>query len=352
MEDPSHIVQPALYKVLIDQEIERHESDGFRYSLGTYPTEPLTARPGFTMLFEAADGSDPSDFTGEGFADDLEEWPDRYVYDILVSHERLRPLCRVLFSLLPGRFFPILDVLGHDAYREIDPYIAYDPVSAEKFYDAIRFYEPWFFEDGLMGFGALSLDPFLYVFIDEHKIVTLRIPPEMKDKVEKILAAFDLSAVEELHGPDSVAHEHRGVLSTPENRPEVMSSDEVIERLRDNWLLQLNIDPTRNLDSEGNDLGLTPWQCIVRCTPKEESQPESYAEVLLTSGSLQRTEELAAEAVRRGQEPAEAWEEVEIIRADRLLPDQLREWLGKDKPATDGKPGVHEVRWLTGTSAK
>lgn len=40
-------------------------------------------------------------------------------------------------------------------------------------------------------------------------------------------------------GADSAAHEHRGVLDTPKDRPELLNHDEILERLRDEWRLLL-----------------------------------------------------------------------------------------------------------------
>lgn len=336
---------------MTDPTLERKVIDGFQFPLGSYPTDPIKPVPAYTVQFEPADGSDPSSFTGANFGEELEEWPDRYVFDVLVSHERLRPLCRALWAFLPGRFFPILDVLGHDAYREIDPHIAYELVGCEKFFDAIRFFDPFLFEDGLVGFGAMSVDPFFYMFIDEHKILTLRVVPEMKEKIERLLTAFDLKPVEELASVDSVTHEHRGVIVTSRDHPEMLSPDEVLERFRDNWMLQLNVDPTTNLDAEGRELGLTAWQCVVRCTPEDETEPESYAEVLLTAANLHEAEELAVEAVSPKGEDEPDWDEVEVIRADRITREQLVEWLPAGSKPVPDKPGQHDLRWLTGGPA-
>lgn len=342
-----------LCRVVVDPALTRRETDGFAFPLGTYPTEPAPIKPGYTVQFEAADGSDPvSDpggFAGPNFVEELEEWPDRYVFDINISHSRVRALCRALFALLPARFYPILDVLGHDAFREIDPYIAYDLVGAEKFIDAIRAYEPFFFEDGLVGFGAMSVDPFFYVFLDEHKIVTVRVIPEMKDRIERLLAAFDLLPTEELACVDAAAHEHRGVIIAPDSTPEALTPDEVIERLRDAWGLLLNVDTGTNVDADGRELGITAWQCIARCSPEDEAAPDAYAEVLLSAGSLQQAEELAMEAVSDvTRQPPAKWAELDIIRSDRITPEQLADWLAA-RPAPDaGVVAVHDVRWLTG----
>jgi hypothetical protein len=345
----------ALARVVVDPAVNHHEIDGFRFPLGCYPTEEMVPVPGYTVTFEAADGSDPAaDFAGPTMGEELEEWPDRYVFDILITHDRLRPLCRALFALMPGRFFPILDILGNDAFREIDPYIAYELVGIERFYDALRTFDAYFFEDGLAGFGAMSLEPFFYIFVDEHKIVTVRTLPEQRDRVERLLAAFDLTPVEEIKGPDSAAHEHRGVLITPDERPDALTPDEVIERLRDAWDLQLNIDATTNLDADGTELGITAWQCIVRCAPEDENIPDFYAELLLTAPNLEQAEAVAEQAVAPrtpsggGPVIAADWDEVDVIRADRVTFEQLDEWVGKDKPYKRDEAGLVDLRWLTG----
>ena len=269
-----------------DPTLQRTTSGSFQFPLGAYPVEPLTPRQGYSVHFEPADGDDES---GE-----WEEWPDRYVFDVVISAERVEPLCRMLFSLLQGRVYPILDVLGHDAYREIDPYISYDLVGLDRFTDAVRRFRDFLYEDGMCGFGAMSEEPFFYIFIDEHKIITLRCEPSLKDKVEKILAAFDLEQVEEPAGADAAAHEHRGVLSVPNDKPELLSQEEIVERLKDEWSLLLNVDPDTNLGDDGRDLGVTPWRIVVRC--EYESKPPRYAEVLLDAPTLRIAEEMAFDA--------------------------------------------------------
>ncbi|NJN48009.1 MAG: hypothetical protein HC808_17750, partial [Candidatus Competibacteraceae bacterium] len=59
------------------------------------------------------------------------------------------------------------------------------------------------FTDRWGDYGAMSVDPFIYVFIDEHKIITVRAELAFKDRIEKLLAAFDLAVVEEIKGADS-----------------------------------------------------------------------------------------------------------------------------------------------------
>lgn len=407
----------------VDKSIERVEIDGFAFPLGAYPVEKMSPRPGYTVDFEQADGGESErpgradddefapdddfaaeDETGEfgstaerpGRRDsgarggergsaredaedeaggDWEEWPDRYVFDILVSATRVEALCRALFALLPGRVYPILDFLGMDEYREVDPYVSYDLIGLDRFLDATRRYRAFFFEDGLVGFGAMSEEPFIYVFVDEHKIVTVRVETALKERVEAVLQAFDLEEVDEIRGADAATHEHRGVLDAPPDRTDLRTAEEIVEELRDEWRLVLNIDTSINLDEDGNEVGITGWRCVVRhepppppdAPPEAEAPPFRYAEMLLTADCqnmaedmaltamdvLVATEEKRAAAGAGGKKPAPGDEDVvpaTIVLAERLRPENFERVcieVAKRKPS----PGVCEVlfaAWLAG----
>ncbi len=182
--------------------------------------------------------------------------------------------------------YPILDILGNDAYREVDAYIAYDPVGVERFFDVLHDHGDWLYEDGLVGFGAMSDAPFIYVYVDEHKIVTVRVESELKEQVEKTLAAFDLRPNADATGVDGASHEHRGVLMCPPDQPDMMTAEEIVEDLQDAWRLELNVDRTTNVDDEGKELGVTGWRCLVRLPPRSRksrrrSTPRSSPRPLL-----------------------------------------------------------------------
>lgn len=385
-----------MHRCLLNPALERVRVNGFAFPLGVYPVEPIAPKSGYTADFEPADGDE-----------EWEEWPDRYVYEVLVSAERLKPLCSALLSLLPGRVYPILDVLGNDAFREIDPYIAYELVGVESLYDGIRWYEPFLFEDGLCGFGAMSEEPFMYFFLDEHKVLTVRVETAEKERVDRLLAAFELpnlgSGAEngsagrtrkpdgrpqiEVMAADAVSHEHRSVLLTPEDRPELPGPEEVSEALVDLWGMTLNIDVERNLDDDGRDLGVTGWRCLIRVEPqpeeeeparstetKPESKPEPehesvvepktndarprirYAEAILAAGCWREAEDLALEAVAKlpgGPSGVSLTDEFgpRIISADRLWRQELVAILqGSTKPPASqpapvtGRPEAHAAR--------
>lgn len=382
-----------MHRCLLNPALERVRVNGFAFPLGVYPVEPIAPTSGYTVDFEPADGDE-----------EWEEWPDRYVYEVLVSAERLKPLCSALLSLLPGRIYPILDVLGNDAFREIDPYIAYELVGVESLYDGLRWYEPFLFEDGLCGFGAMSEEPFMYLFLDEHKVLTVRVETSEKERVDRLLAAFELpnlgGAAE--HGPgrprrqgdqppvevmaaDAVSHEHRSVLLTPDDRPELPGPEEVAEALVDLWGMTLNIDVERNLDDDGRELGVTGWRCLVRVDPPMPAEGDQaaapkasgegggecggegggegergndrggdradqagprvrYAEVLLAARCWREAEDLAVQAVEklpeapRGVPVADGFGP-RLISADRLWRRELASFLSAPAGRSGGGGG-------------
>lgn len=320
-----------------DPSIERQDLGGFKFPLGSYPIEAMTPKAGYTLQFEPADGGEE-----EG---DWEEWPDRYIFDVVVSAERVEPLCRMLFAALPGRVYPILDILGHDAYREIDPYISYDLVGVDRFMDGLRRYRDFLFEDGMVGFGAMAEEPFLYVFVDEHKIVTIRAEPDLKERVERVLHAFDLEETKDPAGADAAAHEHRTVLVDPAKDPESLTPDEIVERLRDEWQLLLNVDPDGNVDDDGKPLGATLWRCILRC--EIENKPSKYAEIILRAKSLREAEDTAIDALDRlAGDVASDLSDVFVVSSDRVKPEQVGPIKTQSKPSKSGGGAVIASRWL------
>ncbi|MCU0688970.1 MAG: hypothetical protein MUE97_04425 [Phycisphaerales bacterium] len=396
----------------LDSSIQRHVVDGFDFPLGVYPVEDVRPIEGYTLNFESADsmgydsvaereldgleddgpgetaGDDAPDEDGDGpteggggggggarsgrrgvgderagdevggaggdgEAESWGQWPDRYVFDINIRASRVEHLCRMLWTLLPGRVYPILDVMGNDAYREIDPYIAYDLVGLERFLDGVRRFRGWLFEDGTVGFGAMSEEPFAYVFVDEHKIVTVRVDASRKEQVERVLAAFDLKEVEKIAGADAAVHEHRGVLDPDADSLDALSHEEIVEEVRDRWGLTLNVDPMSNPDEHGAELGVTAWRCVVRVF--DEHGGVRYAEVLLTAPHLQAAGDLAIAALaqldpalnpqtpRDDQEPSD----YDVLWADRLDDDDLRTALGDRSVQLDKTHGsTIAARWM------
>lgn len=322
---------------MLDNSVQRKTVGEFAFPLGVYPIEEMQPAEGFSVLFEPSDGGEEP---GE-----LEEWPDRYVYEIVVTATRLPILARALWSLMPGRIYPILDVLGNDAFREIDPYIAYDPVGFDRFIELIRRHSGWLFEDGLVGFGVMSDEPFLYVYVDEHKRLTVRAETQLREQIEETLKAFDLEEMAEPKCADAVGHEHRSVLLCPPERVELLTADELVEEFSDEWALRLNIDRENNVDDSGKAMGVTPWRCVVRKYTQAD-EPPVYAEVYLTAGSLDEAEMLALESTD-DDSPADAeWPRFMVVTQERLTQEQLGSALDQRVEDDPMVSRVLDVRWI------
>jgi hypothetical protein len=184
---------------------------------------------------------------------------------------------------------------------------------------------------------------------------------------------------------DAVSHEHRSVLLTPEDRPELPGPEEVAEALVDLWGMTLNIDVERNLDDDGRDLGVTGWRCLVRVEPQpgtdetEESGPSErdgeptaasqaepktsnarprvrYAEAILAAGCWREAEDLAIQAVEklpdgpRGVSLADEFGP-RLVSADRLWRHELAAMLAgpgdhsaAQAASAPGRPESHAAR--------
>lgn len=350
-----------MYTCIVDPMLEQVRTGAMTFPLGVYPVEPIEPKPGYAVEFESADGADDGS--------DLEEWPDRYVYDIVISADKLPALVLQLMAMMPLRVYPILDFLGHDDFREIDPYISYERLGVDRIIDGLRQFRGFFYEDGMCGFGAMSESPFIYWFVDEHKILTVRAEATLKEKVVALLDAFGLEQMPEPVGVDGAAHEHRSVLIVPEGRDNVLAAEEIVGYLKQEWRLTLNVNPETNTDDEGNELGVTGWRCVVRCV-RGENGPVRYAEVLMWAENIADAEQMTLAAIESklgSEEPPEAsvqesgstdddvdendWADVTILALDRLTDEHLEAVWTELATASRGafKPRESRVivaRWL------
>jgi len=329
-------------RINVDSSLQRTTMEGFDFPLGVYPVEPIEPKAGYFEQFEPAEGSEP--FLA-GMDEEWEEWPDRWLFDVLIAAPRLPSLFRLCLTLMPARVYPILDVLGNDEYREIDPYLAYDLVGLDHMVEGIRRYGQWLFEDGMVGFGAMSIDPFVYLFVDEHKVLTIRVQLDLKERVEKILKAFDLEMVEEIKTVDSVHHEHRSILQVPDDDPRILSPDDLLDELRGAWGLELNIPGEGNVDDEGKELGFTGWRCLVRCV-RGENLPDRFAEILLTADSLDAAERVAAEGAAGLDPQSASWVAVDPVALDRVRPERFAELLGQPQNGPITRAEAVVARWV------
>lgn len=308
------------------EDLNRAVVNGYVMPLGLEPGDLGAPEPGYTIAYTPGE----------------DEEPDSYSFHVTVSHDRLRPLLHRAFELLPQKLTPIVEVESTDAYRTVDVYLGSEPIGKAEFLDSWTWFEPFLLEDCYIGAGANSEEPFVEVFLDQWKRLSIHVPLSMRDAVEEILAAFDLEEAPELWpgGEDDESFNtavFRSVLEVAdEYSPDL---DEMIHELRRAWRLELNVDPERNADESGRELGLTLWHAVA-IVQGVDGDPDhgAYASAWITAGSLSEVGELLLDAL----EDAPAWRFAEIYTVDRVAYDDRPDELGALPPRRE-RAELHRI---------
>ncbi|MCP3902375.1 MAG: hypothetical protein GY715_01970 [Planctomycetes bacterium] len=299
-------------------DIERVVIDGFALPLGFVPGDmdklPVPT-PGYTLDYVVGEDDEP----------------DTYSFYVVTSHEQLARLIERVFELLPDEVHGIVEIGSRDAYRSLDVYLAEETIRIEEFLDGWHRFESFLLEDGSIGSGANSEEPFVEVFLDQWKGLSIHIPVGLREEVEAILASFSLGEVAQTWPAldDDAANEAlrvRPVLA--EEDAYSPGVDEMLLQLREAWRLELNIDREANLDDSGRELGHTLWHAMVIVCSAGRPTMEAYASVWATVDSLAGMEELVEAAI----ETLSGWELVTIYTIDRIAFDERPEELADLEP--------------------
>ncbi len=309
-------------------DLTRAVVNGFSLPLGIEPTELRAPVQGYTVAYTPGENDEP----------------DTYVFRVVVSHERLADLLDRVFDLLPDEVYCIIEVGSRDAYRAVDVYLGEETVTLGEFREVWKRFEPLLLEDASIAAGANSEEPFVEVFLDMWKGLSIHVPLAMRDEVETILLEFELEEVaqtwpdEEFDG-DAEPPRVRQVLDlSDETLPDL---DDLLLQLRHALQLELNIDPDSNIDDSGRNLGLTLWRATVIVEPSKESGQEPiFAAVWATAGSLGEMEFLIEQALDAHPE----WSVVDIFTIDRLAYDERPEELADLSPRRE-RSQVHLVQF-------
>ena len=311
------------YKLRTD--LKRAVIGTFALPLGIEPLNLPAPTQGYTLEFtEGEDGE-----------------PDGWSFHVVASHDRMAGLVREAFGLLPEEVTPIAEVGSRDAYRSMDVFIAQQPLPFEHFLETWEAFEPVILEDASIGVGANAEDPFVEVFLDSWKGLLIHVPDDMKGQVERMLRRHSLREVEHTWPEDldeqEMPSQVREVLQIEdEESPDL---DEVLLQMRERWDLQLDVDPTGNVDDAGRELGNTLWYGIALCRPASHmEQGGAYVTMWVTAGSVAEVEQLAAERL----EHEGRWSFQNFYTLDRVAFDERPEELG-DLPMRNRPAGVHLV---------
>jgi hypothetical protein len=322
----SPLPSPPMRSHRIRSDLRRERVGAFQLPLGLLSEGLPEPRQGFVTTFREGE----------------EDQPDTYLFEATISQERLQALVRDALDLLPGEVRGIVEVESLDAYRTLDVYLGTEAISRDELLADYREFEGVLLEDTAIGFGANADEPYIEVFLDGWKTLAIEVPGELKSRVEALLSEHGLDEVEHTWPPDPQEQIYGAVQVRPvlevrdDHDPNI---DEVLLQLRDRWALELDVDPYRNLDEEGTDLGLTLWHAIVMVLPHDPSAGDgAYMNVWATAGSLAEMEAMIDE-VLAGQEE---WMLDGIYSIERVAFDERPDELAS-LPLRRSRPGVHLV---------
>ena len=315
--------------VRLRTDLSRAKIGNFALPLGLVPSAMPAPTVGYTLEYTPGDES--------------HDEPDTYTFSIVASHEDLAPIIDRMLELLPDRVHGILEIGSRDAYRSLDVYMAPDPISREAFCAGWDQFAPFLLEDGSIGAGANSDDPFIEVFLDQWKGLSVHVPLLMRDDVERVLHQAGLEEVLETWPPMNEDEAQRAMTLRPVLAPEEEAEpaiEDMLLRIRHAWELELNVDPETNVDDSGRELGATLWHTIIIVESRLEPGARAYASIWATASSLAEMEELIDRALSESPD----WRFDEVYTIDRVAYDERPDALADLSPR-DRDPAVHLVEY-------
>jgi hypothetical protein len=270
-------------------DLRRGVIGGFALPLGVEPGNMAPPRQGYSVDYQPGEGDDP----------------DTYIFQIVVSHERLSEVVARCMELLPDDVYAIVEASSADAYRSVDVFLSTEAVPVDHFLEVWSYFEPFLLEDSSIGAGANAEEPFIEVFLDQWKRLIVHVPLAMRDQVEDLLQGLGLEDAE-LTWPEEAEETEDGLRfrtvldDSDEHNPDL---DEIILQLRDSLHLELNVDPDTNVDENDRELGRTLWHSVVLArSATDPDERGAYVSMWLTAESLAEAERLVRARVRRMRE--------------------------------------------------
>ncbi|MFO0895049.1 MAG: hypothetical protein U0574_08885 [Phycisphaerales bacterium] len=313
-------------EIKLRQDLQRAVISGFALPLGIEPIGLKPPTQGYTVDYREGTG----------------EEPDHYAFHVVASHERIRGLVREAFSLLPQEVTPIVEIDSTDAYRQVDVFTGREPIPLEDFLDVWDEFEPVLMEDASLGAGANAEDPFVEVFLDNWKGLLIYVPIDLREDVEWMLRRHGLREVAETwpeeNRDEPPPSQVREVLEIrDEQSPDLQ---EVLLQLREAWDLELDVDPERNLDENGREMGMTLWNAVV--VVESVAEPGvgkgAYVSVWASARSLSELNALVEAELDRITE----WRFEMVYATDRVAFDERPPEL-QDLPLRRKQAEVHRV---------
>jgi hypothetical protein len=258
-------------------DLRRTRIRDYAFPLGLIPRDIRPPIQGYTVRYVTSE----------------EDAPDTYAFHVVVTHERVAEIFEATLALLPPEVEGILEVNSFDAYRQMDVYLSDELISREQFRRCWSHYRPFFLEDGTVGVGAKAEEPFVEVFLDQWKGISIHVPLSLREAAESVLESFELEEApmlwteeEDPLGDADVQH----VLDT--SQPQWADFDDIILDLRHELVLALNVDPDENLDEAGRDLGFTLWHGVIIVDVAGHDAPTRFMTLWATARSIHQVMDL------------------------------------------------------------
>lgn len=299
-----------LFRIRTD--LPRAVQDGFVFPLGVMPAPGMVPSVGWSVEWHELDG--------EGCC----------TFHIVTSFDRLQAVLHDAFSLMPEReVFAILELGSRDAYREVDVYLSSTGMPRAEFLRVWDVFEPILLEDATLGVGINSETPFMELFIDPDKGLLIHVDSSERSRVEAMLESHNLREFDQVgydFEPEEL--ERIGVRPILEDSPDLICDiDQLLMELKQDWHLELDDDPTVNLDGRGRRIGRTLWHAVVILEARHEGAVREAHAILWGS--------------------AESRDEMELLMRERLRkerPWEVREFYVLDRAAFDDRPA--DIDWL------
>ncbi len=291
-------------------DIERTVINGFALALGITPGDVTPPTVGYTIAYTSGHDDEP----------------DTYSFYVAVSHEQVAPILEKVFSLLPEEVCAIVEISSRDAYRQTDVFLSNEEIPKREFLRTWDQWEPILLEDGSIAAGANSESPFVEIFVDQWKGVSIIVPLDMHDDVERLLASAGLNEVQETWalGKENPALDKVQIRPVLADLDGVAADiDDVLMELRHDWRMELNIDPDTNVDEGGRRLGFTLWHAVLGVHRAGDAEQVADMSLWATAGSLTQLETLIEDVLERSGE----WLLDDVYSTDRIAfderPDEL-----------------------------
>ena len=200
-------------RVALKEDLERRSLGGLQFPLGVFPCgADSQMQEGYESRAQLG---------APGLSDHIE-------YRVLLSPAKLSLLFGTLLDeLMPSEVFGIYEEFSFDAFRDTDSYMSSDAVPLERLKGAWTTYRDFIVEDGKTGFGAVSFDPCLELFIEEHGCLYISGAVEYAARIEALLEANNVQEVATLRTIDNFEHQHREILRVEEEDDSTMDEVDV-----------------------------------------------------------------------------------------------------------------------------